>query len=156
MCDMLVYLKNGCWLKRCPRAEDSFHMFSVDESIFPTLQDAKKFCRTVVTSGDSLVHMRNQLTFLLTDLYGEGHSSHFDIPFEKATIFWAWIFLPCSEGESEGGIMSHDLVYIKRDLTEKEIKKVQSTLRQLNMNVFARKVPDAKSVCEAVVPARRP
>ena len=150
---MKVYLKNGCWLKKAPRDSENSQAFTVDELVYPTLVDAKKFCRTIITDGESLVHLRNQLTFLLADLFGERHSSHFDIPFEKAVVFWAWIFLPADQGP-QSEIISHDIVYIKRDLTDKEIKKVQSTIRQLNLNVFARRVSEQKSLCHGIVPAR--
>ena len=146
-------------MKNQPRGNDEFHAFTVDDVIYPTLQDARKFCKSVITDGESLVHLRNQLTFLLADLYGERHSSHFDSPFERSTVFWAWIFFPSfpqSSGQPsvDSHIVSHDLVYIKRDLSDKEIKKVQSTMRQLNLAVFARRVHEPKSICTSVLLTR--
>ena len=150
---MLIHLKNGSWLKNPPRSDD-FQTFDVDESLYPTLTEARKFCRFVITDGETLVHLRNQLTFLLADLYGERHSSNFDTPFEQSVVFWAWIFLPSDETGPHGGIISHDVVYIKKNLSDKEIKKVQTTMRQLNMHVFARNVLDPKLTCRGLVPVR--
>jgi len=141
---MIFYYAEDGWRKRaCEKVE-----FAVElDDGTATFQEAKKFLQSVVVSAKSLVTLRNQIMFLIEDLWGSDPAVGQP---GAGTIFYVWAYLPCKQGPPDADkepIFPHSLVYVRRSLTAKDIRRVQSHMRQLAYRVHARAPTDPVPAC---------
>jgi hypothetical protein len=126
------------WRRR-PKDHGELAIELDDASVSPA--DAKKYLQTVITGARGLITLRNQIMFLVEELWG---SDPTDTPVKDGLFFYAWAILPCTgpPPSDDDPIFAHDVIFVRKQLSPRDIRKVQSHMRQLDFRVWPRKVTD--------------
>lgn len=95
--------------------------------------EVKNFLKYVVTEVKELNLLKNDIFFLLSDLYGPDHSLN-TLSLEKGHVFYVWCFLPypyeADIPEMAQSVLAHDLIYIRKNLSSSQVKKVKEILKK--------------------------
>ena len=103
--------------------------------------DARKFLQNVVTETKDLISARREISRIAEELFGEAYLEDHTAAVGDGTVFFIWILLPCPGGSPDGDnepIFSHDILYIRRTLAPRDVRRVQTRMKQLNFRVFTR------------------
>lgn len=109
-------------------------------------QNIKTFLKYVVTEVKDLNLLKNDVCFLMNDLYGKDHSVDTSVPLEKGYIFYVWCYLPYryeteAPQELAGSIVAHDLVYIRQNLTSTQVKTIKEILKKdVDVEIHSRRL----------------
>ena len=145
---MLVSYVDGNWKKNA--RGDAEICLEVSDPDLP-FRDAKKFLQCVVADPKDLISLRNQIMFFADELWGQPPSQT-DLPSDAGTAFYAWTLLPCPEEppqEDERPIFAHNVTYVPRRLTARDIRLVQKHMKHLDYRVWPKRVEDPSPLCTA-------
>lgn len=90
-----------------------------------------KFFKTIIFDIKEINLVKNDIGFLLKDIYPMLNSLNIELDFAKGRIFYCWVCLKTQ-------IFAFDLMYLRKDLKESEIKNILNTIK-LN-SLYCRKV----------------
>ena len=110
-------------------------MFSVRnvKDTFKTAAKCKSFLRELVVDNYSeLNKIRNDVGFLMSELYGADHSSNFNVQFTKGWIFYIWV---CMEDK----VFPFDIFYMRRDLPEDHLDFIAKTMDSVQARLLHRR-----------------
>lgn len=139
---MRFYHSGQSWRKRPTHVADA--AVEIDDGLVSDA-DARKFLQTVVAGPGPLVKLRNQISFLVDDLWERDPIGESETKAEEGYSFYVWVLLPCPASMVPPGdqpIVAHDVIYVRRALSPREIRKVQSHMRQLDFRVWPRRLVD--------------
>jgi hypothetical protein len=140
----IYYKVNGKITTRKPKklANIAFQVENVDGA------KVKNFLKHIITDINEINFLRNDVGFLLNDLYGNEHSVDSNVPVDDGRIFYAWVYLPYVSGGNKNGlpldvrknVFSFDLSYVKRRMTNAECDHVVDVLkREVDVFVYVRR-----------------
>jgi hypothetical protein len=120
-----------------------------------TITKIKNFVKHIITDIKELNFLKNDIGFLMSELYGENHSTDSDINVYTGKIFYVWVYLPFRKKSSsllpkeiQNEIFSFDIFYVRRNLTPINCKYILDVLRRdIDAHVYVRSVDE-----DSVVP----
>jgi len=136
---------------RRPRSKNNncvqFDLDSTDRSV---IARAKQFLKYVAVDVKELNFIRNQIGFLLTDIYGDDHSDNLDTDVYDGRMFYVWTFLPWENAQAGESRLPHsirhdifpfDVTFVKRPLSNLDCKTIVNILkRDLDVSVHVRRI----------------
>jgi hypothetical protein len=109
------------------------------------LLSVKNFLRYVITETKELNLLKNDVLFLVNELYGLDHSIDENVALEKGHVIYVYCHLPykyTSEVPADlcETIFPHDLMYIRRNLTATEVRTIKDILKKdVDIQVYCRR-----------------
>lgn len=105
--------------------------FDCDPNVKKTM--VHKFLKTVIFDIKEINLAKNDISFLIQELYPMINSLNIELPFEDGIIFYIWVSL-------KRQIFSFDLYYLRKNLNDREIKKIIDKIKFTNVTLYYRKV----------------
>lgn len=105
-------------------------------------QQKVKFIREIITDQSELTSILNDIRFLFLEKFTDSERYLSDTKIENSTIFYVYVALPIKSKKRSTysvDIFPYDIMYIRKDLNDKEIFLIQETLKRTNTIVHARK-----------------
>ena len=139
---------------RKPRAREAHIQFRVEPTPGMTLTKVKQFVKYVVTDVKELNFLKNDMGFLLAEIYGKDHSVDLSIDVSEGTIFYIWAYLPFKDPDSQmppndiqKQVFPFDVFYIRERLSEADCKSIQTILkRDIETQVHVRSVGELPKI----------
>lgn len=146
-----VYKKDTCISTRKPKTEKikDFIVFNVenknDEKKKLSIQE-KEFLKNIVTDKKELNFIRNDICFLINELYKRDHSVS-NVTIEKGVMFFIWVFFPFEWSDHEKipeniktDVFFFDLFFLRREITKEQVKSIVETISKTKITIFTRKI----------------
>lgn len=92
-----------------------------------------KFLKTIIFEIKEINLVKNDIGFLIQELYPMINSLNIELPFKDGIIFYIWVSL-------KRQIFSFDVMYLRKNLNEREIKKVIDKIKLTNVTLYYRRV----------------
>jgi hypothetical protein len=134
---MLYYHTGGTWKRRAPKSFTGLTVELVDARGL----DARKFLGNVVTETKDLIRVRREISRVAEELFGEAYLEDRSAAVGDGTVFFIWVLLSCPGGSPDGDsdpIFPHDIMYIRKALTPRDVRRIQTRMKQLDFRVFTR------------------
>jgi hypothetical protein len=133
---------------RKPRRKDTLNYiaFKVQNNNNSSISTIKQFLKHILISVKEINFLRNDVGFLLTDMYRNDHSVDITTPIDDGCIFYVWVYLPFENPNSlpqdiKSTIFAFDLAYVKRKMTTAECDHVINVLKkEVNVHIYARQL----------------
>jgi hypothetical protein len=128
----LVYLKSNSSVsfKKPLRKRDEKLILQTDATVKKTT--VVNFVKSIVITLKEINSLKNDIGFILRELYPMYNSLNIELPFKFGTIFYCWVVV-------ENELFTYDLFYIRKNLTEKEINYVKDKIKITKNIIFVRK-----------------
>lgn len=142
---------------RKPRAKDEYVSFTVevDEGKIGkdgvSLSKAKNFVKHIVTDIKELNFLKNDMGFLMSEIYGPDHSTDVNVDVYEGKLFYIWVYLPFRKHagrntlskDLQKEIFPFDIFYIRRDLSTADCKNIINLLRRdIDAFVYVRQIDE--------------
>ena len=128
---------------RKPRANSDYIAYTVNESSVSSAK-VKNFLKYIITDVKELNFLKNDVGFLLNELYGEDHSTDRSVPVEDGRIFFTWVYLPYFSNSGTNtlprdirtNIIPFDLAFIRKKITNVECERLIMHRLKTEVNVL--------------------
>lgn len=137
---------------RKPRAKDEYVTFTVEVDEGKASKDgvslvkAKNFVKHVVTTVKDINFLKNDMGFLMSEIYGADHSTDASIDVYTGKVFYIWVYLPFKKQTGRNtlpkeicNIFPFDIFYMRQNLSALDCKNIVDLLRRdLDAFVYVR------------------
>ena len=127
-----LYKVNGKVTVRRPGAKESYVQYVVEQTSGTTLTKMKQFVKYIINDIKELNFLKNDMGFLMSEIYGKEHSTDTNIDVNHGKIFYFWVYLPLDDVKNSNSTSSSvqrdvfpfDIFYIRQKLSEVDCKSI--------------------------------
>lgn len=140
---------------RKPRAKDEHISFTVDvdesSKDAASLAKVKNFVKHIVTDVKELNFLKNDMGFLMSEIYGPDHSIDANVDPYSGKMFYIWVHLPFKTHHGRNTFPRHlqkdifpfDIFYMRQDLSTVDCKNILNLLRRdIDAFVYVRQLDE--------------
>jgi len=147
---VVIYKSDKKVTIRKPRKGDVFVSFNVEIDEKPvkgsakkddvaTLAKVKNFVKHIVTDVKELNFLKNDIGFLMSEIYGPDHSTDTNVNVYNGRVFYIWVHLPYMKTAGsrltlpkniQKDVFPYDLFYIRQDISDADCKNILNLLRR--------------------------
>lgn len=154
--DVIYYKSDKKVTLKKPKKDVDYIKFFVDVGSTPA-SSVRAFLKYVVTDSNTLNMLKNNICFIMEDLYGRNHSVDPSIHLDEGVIFYVFVYLPMrissrkndknanqnieNTDNSCGKVFSYDLIFVRRPLSSSEIKYIENIFKsEIDMKIYHRRL----------------
>lgn len=117
------------------KRSNSIEKFSLNLTCDPTIKKAtvNAFLKNILCDIREINLVKNDIGFLLQELFPMQNSFNLSLPFNQGTIFYCWVCL-------KKQIFTFDLIYIRMNLSDKDIKKIIDKIKLTKTTIYSRRL----------------
>ena len=106
----------------------------------------KNFIKYIVVDIKELNLLKNDICFLMNELYHENDFVNHIVPLKTGVIFYVWVYIaPSTE------VFPFDLFFIRKSLSNEDVSKIKTIMKnEMNVEIHTRSPDDVKKISPKV------